>query len=75
MNPINAAKAVLHRVGFALRESGQALERVGCRLQGNYSFEEKRKHGWMLCNRGLLYCSESSRPSIVGLFQCAGTCR
>ncbi|PNH08923.1 Gamma carbonic anhydrase 3, mitochondrial [Tetrabaena socialis] len=41
MNPINGAKALLHRLGFAMRESGQALERVGCRLQGIYSFEEK----------------------------------
>ncbi|GIL47122.1 hypothetical protein Vafri_4033 [Volvox africanus] len=41
MNPINGVKALLHRVGFAMRESGQALERVGCRLQGIYSFEEK----------------------------------
>jgi hypothetical protein len=43
MNPINGVKALLHRVGFAVRESGQALERVGCRLQGIYSFEEKCK--------------------------------
>ncbi|KAG2482359.1 hypothetical protein HYH03_018709 [Edaphochlamys debaryana] len=41
MNPVNGLKAMLHRVGFAIRESGQALERVGCRLQGIYSFEEK----------------------------------
>lgn len=32
---------LLHRLGFALRESGQALERVGCRLQGINSFEEE----------------------------------
>lgn len=43
MNPINGLKTILHRVGFAMRESGQALERVGCRLQGVYSFEEKRE--------------------------------
>lgn len=41
MNPINGVKALLHRIGFALRESGQALERTGCRLQGIYSYEEK----------------------------------
>jgi hypothetical protein len=34
---------LLYRLGFALRESGQALERVGCRLQGINSFEEERK--------------------------------
>ena len=43
MNPINGVRALLHRIGFALRESGQALERTGCRLQGIYSYEEKRK--------------------------------
>ncbi|GFR43673.1 hypothetical protein Agub_g4781, partial [Astrephomene gubernaculifera] len=41
MNPVNGVKALFHRLGFAMRESGQALERVGCRLQGIYSFEEK----------------------------------
>jgi hypothetical protein len=34
---------LLYRLGFALRESGQALERVGCRLQGINSFEEERE--------------------------------
>ena|SRR3990167_9313195 len=28
-----------HAIGRALRETGQALERVGCRLQGNYTFQ------------------------------------
>lgn len=40
---MNAALALVHRLGFAMRESGQALERVGCRLQGIYSYEEKRE--------------------------------
>nr|AAS48195.1 mitochondrial NADH:ubiquinone oxidoreductase 27 kDa subunit [Chlamydomonas reinhardtii] len=49
MNPINGLKTILHRVGFAMRESGQALERVGCRLQGVYSFEEKlNRHATVL---------------------------
>jgi hypothetical protein len=39
-NPANVAKSVLWRAVFALRETGQALERVGCRLQGIYSHEE-----------------------------------
>lgn len=46
---MNAARALLHRVGYAVRESGQALERVGCRLQGIYSYEEKcecRSRSW-----------------------------
>lgn len=42
-NPLNAAKSVLWRIGFAMRESGQALERVGCRMQGIFSHEEPRK--------------------------------
>ncbi len=68
MNPINAAKAVLHRVGFALRESGQALERVGCRLQGNYSFEEKCEHALDVMQLGLIVLLGNSRPSTLGLF-------
>jgi len=30
-----------NRLGFALRETGQALERLGCRFQGINSFEEE----------------------------------
>uniref|UniRef100_A0A7S3QRY5 Gamma carbonic anhydrase n=1 Tax=Dunaliella tertiolecta TaxID=3047 RepID=A0A7S3QRY5_DUNTE len=41
MLALNLAKSVAWRVGFAIRESGQALERVGCRLQGIYSHEEQ----------------------------------
>ena len=37
---LNFFKSVGWRVGFAIRESGQALERVGCQLQGIYSHEE-----------------------------------
>lgn len=33
-----------NRVGFALRESGQALERLGCVFQGINSFEEESEH-------------------------------
>lgn len=40
---LSPLRALVYRVGFALRESGQALERVGCRLQGIYSYEEQRK--------------------------------
>ncbi len=34
------AQGVAWRFGFALRESGQALERVGCQLQGIFSHRE-----------------------------------
>jgi hypothetical protein len=30
--------------GLALRETGQALDRMGCRLSGSYAFKETRKH-------------------------------
>ena len=33
--------ALRNRLGFALRETGQALERVGCIFQGINSFEEE----------------------------------
>ena len=32
--------ALLNRLGFALRETGQALDRLGCRLAGKAPFEE-----------------------------------
>ncbi|GBG58648.1 hypothetical protein CBR_g49 [Chara braunii] len=31
----------LYNVGFWIRETGQALDRLGCRLQGNYAFKEQ----------------------------------
>ncbi|CAL8460604.1 g133 [Coccomyxa elongata] len=36
---------LLHRLGFIIRETGQALDRLGCRLQGNNAFlEDVYKH-------------------------------
>lgn len=34
----------IYTVGFWIRETGQALDRLGCRLQGNYYFQEQRNH-------------------------------
>lgn len=34
------AASLKYRLGFALRETGQALERVGCVFQGIGSFQE-----------------------------------
>ncbi|KAH9663092.1 gamma carbonic anhydrase 1 [Citrus sinensis] len=34
----------IYSVGFWIRETGQALDRLGCRLQGNYYFQEQRTH-------------------------------
>lgn len=33
----------IYTVGFWIRETGQALDRLGSRLQGNYYFQEQRK--------------------------------
>lgn len=33
----------IYNVGFWIRETGQALDRLGCRLQGNYYFQEQCK--------------------------------
>lgn len=33
----------LYRIGMMLRETGQALERVGCRFQGMDAFKEDSK--------------------------------
>jgi hypothetical protein len=35
-----AAARVLYNIGFWIRETGQALDRAGCRLQGNNIFKE-----------------------------------
>lgn len=32
----------IYTVGFWIRETGQAIDRLGCRLQGNYYFHEQR---------------------------------
>ena len=32
-----------YAVGFWIRETGQAIDRLGSRLQGNYLFQEQRK--------------------------------
>mmetsp|Transcript_20568 Transcript_20568/g.36918 ORF Transcript_20568/g.36918 Transcript_20568/m.36918 type:complete len:228 (-) Transcript_20568:575-1258(-) len=34
-------KTIVWRCGFAIKETGLALETLGCKLQGNYSFREK----------------------------------
>ena len=39
----------IYTVGFWIRETGQALDRLGCRLQGNYLFQEQREFYPFLC--------------------------
>lgn len=47
---------VFYRLGFALRETGQALDRVGSRMEGSWAFREERALWEMacLCMSGLL---------------------
>lgn len=33
----------VYTIGFWIRETGQAVDRLGCRLQGNYHFQEQRE--------------------------------
>lgn len=37
---MGSAMKAIYTVGFWIRETGQALDRLGCRLQGNYYFQE-----------------------------------
>jgi hypothetical protein len=50
------AAIIRNRLGFALRETGQALERLGCIWQGINSYEEEskqrrrpRRRRWCCC--------------------------
>ncbi|KAG6775751.1 hypothetical protein POTOM_019245 [Populus tomentosa] len=40
----------IYSVGFWIRETGQALDRLGCRLQGNYYFQEQLSRHRTLMN-------------------------
>ncbi|XP_011007461.1 PREDICTED: gamma carbonic anhydrase 1, mitochondrial-like [Populus euphratica] len=40
----------IYAVGFWVRETGQALDRLGCRLQGNYYFQEQLSRHRTLMN-------------------------
>ncbi|XP_011011740.1 PREDICTED: gamma carbonic anhydrase 1, mitochondrial-like [Populus euphratica] len=40
----------IYSVGFWIRETGQALDRLGCRLQGNYYFKEQLSRHRTLMN-------------------------
>eukprot|EP00252_Welwitschia_mirabilis_P024992 TRINITY_DN7650_c0_g1_i1.p1 TRINITY_DN7650_c0_g1~~TRINITY_DN7650_c0_g1_i1.p1 ORF type:complete len:267 (+),score=61.54 TRINITY_DN7650_c0_g1_i1:175-975(+) len=43
-------KKAVYNVGFWIRETGQALDRLGCRLQGNYGFQEQLSRHRILMN-------------------------
>jgi hypothetical protein len=53
----------MYSLGFWIRETGQALDRLGCRLQGNYFFHEQSKRR---CPAALLLPTKS--PSSVCRF-------
>ncbi len=38
-----ALRYALYRVGFWVRETGQALDKLGSRLTGNYAYREDSK--------------------------------
>lgn len=48
-------------LGKALRETGQALDRLGRSLQGNYAFREERE--WPAA--GMVACVQKQRPTAV----------
>ncbi len=54
LNPLSLLKTVVWRTAFAMRETGQALERLGCSMQGIYSHEEISE--W-LCPHGVHCCA------------------
>jgi hypothetical protein len=43
---MSALTALRYRLGFALRETGQAMERLGATLQGINSFQEQSAWPW-----------------------------
>ncbi|EFJ08286.1 hypothetical protein SELMODRAFT_145865 [Selaginella moellendorffii] len=44
------AGRALYQIGFWIRETGQALDRLGCRIQGNYIFREQLNRHRTLMN-------------------------
>ena len=45
---------VARNVGFMFRETGQAMEKLGCRIMGDYAFMEERKFETETASFGLL---------------------
>ena len=41
----------IYRLGFLVRETGAALDKLGCLMQGNYAFREQCKSSsWLADN-------------------------
>lgn len=57
----------IYTVGFWIRETGQALDRLGCRFQGNYYFQEQRTSlefyppTLTICGSSLMFLSDKSK--------------
>eukprot|EP00775_Hariotina_reticulata_P007155 gene7155-7370_t len=64
-----------NRLGFALRESGQALERLGCVFQGINSFEEEITRLPPVVNAGLKVPTVASTSWIAPSAQVSGDVR
>lgn len=46
-----------YSAGMMIRETGQALDRLGCRLQGKYAFREQRKHNSTSLPKAIIFLS------------------
>ena len=46
---------VARNVGFMFRETGQAMDKLGCRIMGDYAFMEERKFETEIASFGLLH--------------------
>ncbi len=55
-----AAGRVLYNIGLWIRETGQALDRAGCRLQGNNVFKEPCMSSETLITGFFSFCLSSS---------------
>lgn len=60
MDPATLVKKTLYFAGRTVRETGQALDRLGCVLQGRLAYKEQRTRFWRL---------EGLSPATESLFQ------
>ena len=55
---MSAVRRIIYNMGMWMRETGQAMDRAGCRMQGNYAFTEQCKLP-MVFSMGLRICFTS----------------
>lgn len=61
----------IYTVGFWIRETGQAIDRLGCRLQGNYYFQEQCKFyifNFVMCRSALVFLFDLSFFEVFKLY-------